>query len=276
MRAVVQGVEEGSFGDLQASWLGLGFVAALVGMTVVAMRWTDAARLVGGALPVSQAIPRYFQGEIGKYIPGSVWAVLGRGELARRAGLRRSAAYGSVVLSLAALYLAAATTAAVLLPFAAGATGAPAVLGVLGFLVVGVAGLHPAVVGRVLRLGERVTRRRFELTVPTWRDAIVVVVGYIPAWLLIGGAHYCAVRALGVAAPYPEVLFASAVSWSAGFLAIPAPGGIGVRESVFVLTSGIADADAAAAALLARVLFVVADGLGALVAAAWMTRRSGD
>jgi uncharacterized membrane protein YbhN (UPF0104 family) len=77
-----------------------------------------------------------------------------------------------------------------------------------------------------------------------------------------------------VSAPFAQIAFASAVSWAAGFLAIPAPGGIGVRESVFVLTSGMASQDAAAAALLARVAFVVADGAGAAVSAAWMTRRS--
>jgi uncharacterized membrane protein YbhN (UPF0104 family) len=64
------------------------------------------------------------------------------------------------------------------------------------------------------------------------------------------------------------------VAWCAGFLAIPAPGGIGVRESIFVLTSGMAAHDAAAAALLARLAFVVADGAGAALGALWMTRRA--
>ena len=113
------------------------------------------------------AIPLYFQGEIGKYIPGSVWAVLGRGELARREGLSRSSSYASVVSSLAALYLGGALTAALLLPFAAGATGSLAVVGVVAFLVVGLLGLHPAVVGRVLALGQRITKRSLDVAVPS-------------------------------------------------------------------------------------------------------------
>lgn len=269
-------MHDGSFGHLNVAWLAVGFVCAVGGMTLVASRWSVAARLVGGDLPVSRAIPLYFQGEIGKYIPGSVWAVLGRGELARRHGLSRSSAYASVVSSLAALYLGAALTAALLLPVAAGARGTLAVLGVLAFLVVGVLGLHPTVVGRVLALGERLTKRKLAVTVPTWGESIRAVVGYLPAWAAIGAAHTFAAMALGVDVSYPAILFASAVSWSAGFLAIPAPGGIGVRESVFVLTSGLPHSDAAAAALLARVMFIVADGLGALAGAAWMTRRSGD
>jgi hypothetical protein len=47
-----------------------------------------------------------------------------------------------------------------------------------------------------------------------------------------------------------------------------------VRESIFVVTSGMASHDAAAAALLARLAFVVADGGGAVLSALWMTRRS--
>lgn len=267
-------MHDGSFGHITAGWIGVAFLVAITAMTIIAARWSIAARLVGGDLPVAKAIPLYFQGEIGKYIPGSVWAVLGRGELARRAGLRRSTAYASVVSSLATLYLGAALAAALLLPVAAGARGTGAVLGVLAFLVVGVFGLHPAVVGRVLAIGQRVTKRTLEVRIPTWRGAVGMVVGYLPAWALIGTVHALAAKALGVSFSYPQVLFASAVSWSAGFLAIPVPGGIGVRESVFVLTSGIASGPAAAAALLARVVFIVADGVGALVGALWVTRRS--
>ncbi|MEY2468636.1 MAG: glycosyltransferase 2 family protein, partial [Actinomycetota bacterium] len=204
----------------------------MAAMTLIAARWSQAARLVGANLPTADAVPLYFQGEIGKYLPGAVWAVVGRAELARRAGVARSAAYASVASSLAGLYLAGALGAVLLLPFAAGARGATAVVGVVGFLVVGLLALHPAVVARAVRLVERVARRKLELTVPTWRDAIVLVIGYLPAWVLIAVAHWCALRALGVSAPITHVGFAGAVSWCAGFLAIPAPGGIGVRESV--------------------------------------------
>ena len=243
-------------------------------MTFIAARWSRAATLVGADLPVADAVPLYFQGEIGKYLPGAVWAVVGRAELARRAGVARSAAYASVASSLAGTYLAGALGAVLLLPFAAGARGAGAVLGVIAFLVVGVLGLHPAVITRGVRLVERIGRRKLDLTVPSWRDAVLLVAGYLPAWVFIAIAHWCALRALGVSAPITHVGFASAVSWCAGFLAIPAPGGIGVRESVFVLTSGIAAHDAAAGALVARLAFVVADGFGALAGALWMTRRA--
>jgi hypothetical protein len=273
VRAVLQGVSDGSFSHVQWAWLAVAMVAAVVAMTFIALRWTAAARLVGGNLAVGDAIPLYFQGEIGKYLPGAVWAVVGRAELARREGMARATAYASVASSLAGTYLAGALAAVLLLPVAAGARGAGAVLGVTAFLVVGLLGLHPAVVGRAVGLVERLARRDLNLTIPSWRAAVALVVGYLPAWAAIGASHWFCLRAIGASAPVTHVVFAAAVSWCVGFLAIPAPGGIGVRESVFVLTSGVAHQDAAAAALLARVTFVVADGAGAALSALWMTRR---
>ncbi|HVT76026.1 MAG TPA: lysylphosphatidylglycerol synthase domain-containing protein [Acidimicrobiales bacterium] len=273
-RALAQGIHDGSFHHLSAGWVGAGGAVAIATMTYVAARWSAAATLVGAELSVGDAVPLYYQGEVGKYLPGAVWAVVGRGELAVRNGVARSAAYASVAASLAGLYLAGALAAVVLLPAAAGAKGAGAVLGVIAFLVVGVAALHPAVISRAIALIERVARRKVDVIVPSWRDGVGLVVGYLPAWIGVGVAQWLCVRALGLHAPIAHVAFASAVAWCAGFLAIPAPGGIGVRESIFVLTSGMAAHDAAAAALLARLAFVVADGAGAALGALWMTRRS--
>ena len=62
--------------------------------------------------------------------------------------------------------------------------------------------------------------------------------------------------------PIARVALAAIVSWIIGFIT-PAPGGIGVREAVFVAFAGVAAGPAAAAAILARVLFVLVDGSGA-------------
>ena len=273
-RALLQGIQDGSFHDVHVGWALTAGVVAIATMTYIAARWSAAATLVGARLPVGAAVPLYYQGEVGKYLPGALWAVVGRGELATRNGMARSAAYASVASSLVGLYLAGALASVVLLPAAAGARGGKAVLGVVAFLVVGLGALHPAIVGRAVALVERVAKRKLDVVVPSWRDGILLVVGYLPAWAGVGFAQWCCVRALGIHAPITHIAFASAVAWCAGFLAIPAPGGIGVRESIFVLTSGMASHDAAAAALLARLAFVVADGAGAAVGALWMTRRS--
>ncbi len=97
---------------------------------------------------------------------------------------------------------------------------------------------------------------------------VLVILAHLPTWLLISAATYLVVLALGGdEAVFANIAFATAISWVAGFLVVGAPGGIGVREAVFVAcattitTAGVA----AASALTARFIFIVLDLLGSLV-----------
>ena len=67
-------------------WLGAGLGFAALGMIAIAWVWADALRLVGGDVPRRKVVPWYFVGEIGKYIPGAVWAAVGHGEVAVATG----------------------------------------------------------------------------------------------------------------------------------------------------------------------------------------------
>ena len=86
--------------DANLVWLVPAAVCAVGAMFLLAWRWGAAIIAVGGARAGShRVISAFFVGEAGKYIPGAVWAMLGRGELARREGYERPIAYSSVVLS---------------------------------------------------------------------------------------------------------------------------------------------------------------------------------
>ncbi len=86
VRALVQGLQDGSFSDVRPAWIVAMVASAVAAMVWIAQRWSQAARIVGGDLASADAVPLYFQGEVGKYLPGAIWAVVGRAELARRAG----------------------------------------------------------------------------------------------------------------------------------------------------------------------------------------------
>jgi uncharacterized membrane protein YbhN (UPF0104 family) len=63
------------------------------------------------------------------------------------------------------------------------------------------------------------------------------------------------------------------LSWVVGFVLVPVPGGVGVREAVFVAAAGSLDPGiAAAAAIVARAIFVVVDALGAAIGSAALRR----
>ena len=130
-------------------WIVAAFLVAAAAMTAIAIPWRHVLRMLGGDLSWPETVARYYAGEIGKYLPGGVWPVLGRGELARRAGVARTAAYSSVALSLALLYLAAMFVVLVCVPVMIAAGGSLASLWVLALLPLGLAGLHHAVLERV-------------------------------------------------------------------------------------------------------------------------------
>jgi uncharacterized membrane protein YbhN (UPF0104 family) len=253
-------------------WLALAIVLAGFGMTAIAVGWVAVLERLGHPCPRARVVRWYFAGEIGKYVPGGVWPVVGRAELARRGGLPRAAAYTSVGLSLGLLYLAAAVLACLLLPFGLDA-GGPVLL-VLLLAPVGLVCLHPAVTRRAEALAGRLLQRPVDVDVPAFGTAVGLVARYLPAWLLIGGATCAVARALDPDAPLARVLFATTVSWLAGFLAVPVPGGVGVREAVFVGLTGPLGGVATATAVIARVVFVVVDAAGAVVSAAWRPRSS--
>jgi uncharacterized membrane protein YbhN (UPF0104 family) len=262
-----------ALGSASPGWLVVAVVLAAAGMTAIAVGWRAVLAELGHQRSTPLVVAWYFAGEIGKYLPGGVWPIVGRGELARRGGVRRTAAYSSVALSLGLLYLAAALVACVLLPFAL--DGADGRVGfVLLLAPLGLACLHPSVSARVESWAARVLRRPIDVRVPTFGEALALVARYVPAWLLIGGATWSVARALDPHAGLARILFATAVSWLVGFLAVPVPGGVGVREAVFVALAGnLPLGVAASTAVVARLIFVAVDAAGAVLSARSAPRR---
>ncbi|MDE0801917.1 MAG: lysylphosphatidylglycerol synthase transmembrane domain-containing protein [Acidimicrobiales bacterium] len=243
--------------------LGLGFA----GMTAIALPWVAVVRAVGGALSPMTAVLTYFVGEIGKYLPGGVWPVVGRGELAVRSGVRRTVAYSSVLFSLALLYLAALLLAVGLFPLALASGGTSSTPMLLVLLVpVGLAMLHPKVLTPVLGGLGRLTRRDIAIVPPTWTVMVGLVLRYIPAWILIGSSTWAVSRALSAEIGWVEICLATVLSWAAGFLVAPAPGGVGIREAAFVaVAASMPSGIAAAVALCARLVFMLVDAAAAAV-----------
>jgi uncharacterized membrane protein YbhN (UPF0104 family) len=250
------------------AWLVAALCLAAIGMIAIALPWRRALHLVGGDLAYGQVVARYFVGEIGKYIPGGVWPVLGRGELARRHGVRRAAAYSSVALSLVALYLAAMLVVVALLPALLAGNDGTGPVAVVLLLPIGVVALHPRVLQAAFRFVERVTRRHVDLVLPSWTQSLGLLASYVPAWLAIGAATWSVARALDPQAdPWP-VVAAAVLSWIVGFVLVPVPGGVGVREAAFVAAAGSLEPGiAAATALAARAGFIVVDAAGAALGA---------
>jgi uncharacterized membrane protein YbhN (UPF0104 family) len=66
-----------------------------------------------------------------------------------------------------------------------------------------------------------------------------------------------------------ELIFVTCVSWMAGFVVVGVPGGIGVRETIFIsmTTATLGAGVAVSTAVLSRVVSIAVDLLGAGVSA---------
>jgi glycosyltransferase 2 family protein len=256
--------------DAAPGWLVLAVLCAAAAMTWIAWCWEDALGLLGHRPGRRRVIAWYYSGEIGKYVPGVVWPVVGRGELARRGGVPASRAYPSVALSLATFYLAGLAVAAVLVPLdLAQQAESPAALALLLLLPLGLAALHPAVLGRARRVVVRLSGRGGDVPLPEWRATAAVILRYVPAWLFIWAATWLVARALVPDPPILRIGIATTLSWAAGFAAVPVPAGAGIREAVFVASSGMAGGVGATVAVASRLAFVLVDAGGLVLTSRW-------
>ncbi|NEE01222.1 lysylphosphatidylglycerol synthase domain-containing protein [Phytoactinopolyspora halotolerans] len=262
-----------AIGDADPALIAAAPVVGAGGMLLIGLGWRRCLAILGARRRYVDTLYRYYVGQLGKYVPGGIWPVVGRGEMARRGGVAGSVAYGSTVLSIGVTYLAAILI--VVLALVAGAAGGDGVAWrpVAALLPVGILALHPRVVAAVLRLLRRVSGRDLGIPVPSWGVSMGLVGLHAPAWLAIGGATWMVALAIDPSEPeLLNLLFATVLSWVVGLLVVPAPGGVGVREAVFVAaaTSLSSAGVAAAVAVTARVVFIVVDlasaGIATLVA----------
>ncbi|MEO7429273.1 MAG: lysylphosphatidylglycerol synthase domain-containing protein, partial [Acidimicrobiales bacterium] len=140
--------------QLSFAGLTLAAVATAASMGASFWAWRTTLASLGASVAARPAARIFFLGQLGKYVPGSVFAIVGQMELGRRHGVRRErmAAAGLLVL---AISLAVALALGLLAVPALADTGeggyALLVLLIVPLAVV----LHPRVLGPLLRWGFR-------------------------------------------------------------------------------------------------------------------------
>ncbi len=234
--------------------------AALAGSFVLAAVGTAAGALIWlvildglGVKPRLRWAGLFFQAQLGKYIPGSIWQYAGRAAVARTNGIP----VGPVGVSLAVEFAAAAIAAGSMAGF---------LLGWWGALII-------AAVAVLLAAGGRTRRSRLP-AFATIRATLL----YVPVWLVLGTSFWLCARGLVEVPANDLALYIGvfSVAWLTGLVAIYAPGGLGVREAVLValLHGRIGAADALVVAAASRLMLVLADVLLAAVSTAALRGRS--
>lgn len=251
------------------------FLAAAAGLGASGLAWRSLLRGVGAPLNVHGAARIFFTGQIGKYIPGAVWAYVAHAKLGREHGVPASRTTAASALFVVAHAATGAVVAGLVLPFTSASSferfGWVTLLAPLLLTA-----LHPRLVLPVLRLVHRVLGRG---TAPQQvaGGAVLSALGWLSVtWLGYGTSMLLLLAPVmhGDSKPLLPAfaLGGFALAWTVGFLAagllVVTPAGLGVREFVLLalLSPVVASGGAVAAVvLLSRVVHTMSDGAWALL-----------
>ena len=256
---------------LKPGWIAL---ATLVVFAAYAMQIESWRRVLAGwaqRLPYSRAARIWLLVNLGRYVPGKLWSVAGLMVLAQRAGVAAWAAGASAFAIQAvalgtAVPVVAATTPGAESPLRL-ATAATVAVATIAFLawergarwLAGLAGLVEG----------------FQ-PLPPWAVAESAAL-MLAGWLAYGLAFWLLARGLGLPGTLPLTTAAGvfALGYILGLLALFAPGGVGVRELVFIglLTPTLGSGGAVALSVGSRVLLTLCE-VAAPLAVLLFTGRS--
>jgi glycosyltransferase 2 family protein len=204
---------------------------------------------------------------LGKYIPGKVWAIAGNAVLAQRAGVEPHAAVAAAILNQALAIGSGVILVSVLSPAALRAYGNGYVVTTLVLGAVAIIAVLTLTSPRALRLVQRVLPGSIPPLAPV---SLGVMLGSLAvnalAWVGYGIAFLVLARGLTPDASlgWTQATTVFTISYLVGLVALFAPGGVGVRESAFtlLLAPPLGLKLAVALALATRVLLTVTE-LGA-------------
>ncbi|MEU4404594.1 lysylphosphatidylglycerol synthase domain-containing protein [Streptosporangium sp. NPDC023963] len=249
----------------QLSWWSLvgSYLSVMAGIGVMVLAWRAVLAGMGSPLPLGSTARVFFVGQLGKYVPGSVWAYAAMIELGRDHDVPPRRMFGSVSLALlislgCALLVAAVTLRETLIQ----TTQAWYLLALIPVIAVC---LHPAVLTFGLNLALRIARQEplGQGRLLSGRAVLVAVALTVTGWLVYGPHLLLPMADLGAsgASLYPVAVGAYALAWATGIVTVIVPAGIGVREGALVLAlAPVLDSPRAlVAAVVSRVMFTLAD-----------------
>ncbi len=255
--------------QLSPGWLVASVLVVFSSYAVLIEAWRRVVLSMREKLAFFTAARIWFLASLGKYVPGKVWAVAGAAVLAQRAGVDPAVAVaGALVVQVLALASGAAVVA-LTVPEAfqmVGQGATPLAAAVILLSVVGVGALTSQ------PLLDRIGR----LLPASWPRLRAIAPGMVAAaflanalaWTGYGAALLLLARGLlpEVSLSLPRAIGVFTCSYLVGFIALFAPGGLGPRESVFLLmlAGDIGLKPAAALALASRLLLTGTEVLPAV------------
>jgi hypothetical protein len=272
------GVVSGELARLGGGAVLASFGLALLAPILTLLGWRVLLADLGARLPLPASASVFLVGQLGKYLPGSVWSVAIQADMGGRLGIPRRTlgVTGLLNIGLAVLTGSLVGIPAVPLLLTRAPDGAVSPWWLVLALLLGLVLLWPRLLNGVVGRGLRLLRRE-PLEHALGAGALVrTVVWFVAAWLAMGSAVWVLAARLAPAGATPAALALVSVSGfclaaAVGMLSLLVPAGVGVRDGLLVLLLATVLPLAAATAVVVvhRFLSVVVDLVLAGLAFTW-------
>lgn len=220
----------------------------------------------------SQSLAVVNSSSLGKYLPGKVWTFA-----AQMLWLKKYGVSKSLILYVNLICLIASSLISVYLLLAYLWLYTALDKGLLSFVLLALIACnilyvfcHVRVINWLIIILQKIVKQEIAPIVNSRALTAYIQFVYLCAWLFIGTSAYFLTKGVGLTASFDElfVLLAStAFSWIVGYLAVIAPGGLGVREGVMLLMlrNVVNPQLALIYPLVSRLLYLVTEALLALL-----------
>jgi glycosyltransferase 2 family protein len=257
----------------------LALSAVVLGSAAGLMSWRALLAEEGHPLGVVDAGRVFFVGQLGKYLPGSVWSIVIQMELANRLNVPRARTF-TTTLSWIGLSLSSALTVGLIgLPVMADAD-TPVVWALWVLLPVALFCSHPKILTRIVDAILKVLRKPPLPHAFSWRGILQAFGWLLMTWFLYGVHLWLLANSLGAPGVYGflRCLGGFALALAAGVVFAVAPSGAGAREALIVaaMAGVMTTGEALGVAVVSRMLFTIADiclAAAAAFSAWWVLRR---
>ncbi len=223
--------------DVNYYLLVFSFILMVVNSLVISLGWNLILRLLGAVVGYRKALKIYLLTELGKYIPGKIWTMVGKVYFLEKEGVAGVKAATSVVVRLAIHVVSGLLIFLVSLLFWTPAESVRRVYFLFFLLPLGLLFLHPSVFGRTLNFAlKRLKRDSIKFTLK-YEHIILLIFFWCGWWVLTGISIYFLIVSIYPlsSALLPAIIGICAITWLAGFFSFIVPAGLGIIEGMVVL-----------------------------------------
>jgi len=220
--------------QFNVGFLLISFIILLIRLSITVGIWKKLLNKLGSKLSYKKCFKVWFMSLLGKYLPGRVWASLGRIYLAQAEGVPKRTSFTSLVYEYSLSSMSAFIFGVVLLLIYMGKGQISAFMPFLYFMPFVFFILHPKIFSGIANfILNKLKKEPINLDF-TYLEIFGFMGLYLVNWLVMALAFYYFVNSIYPVelSVYPVLAGMLALSILAGFLCFFVPAGLGVREGV--------------------------------------------